>query len=128
MKTRISIVLLFATLLSGCGNHIDHDSIVLSGGGYTQLKLEARSLFSIHSTNESYSCTGTNLPSLLLSLNPQIVQIHERTPPVLNIQTLGGFNHQGLLVVLNTNSTHKPVTGRKWGIVELSPGVWQYRE
>lgn len=117
---------LLAVMMSGCG--VNHDSVVRKHGGYANLKVEAAEVFNSIDTNGSQAFSGTNLPPVMAALKPQFVNMHELNPPVLNIQTLGGFNHQGLLIVLGTNTAYRPETGHGWVRKELAPGVWEYRE
>jgi hypothetical protein len=130
MKIHIAILITLAISSGGCGYRVDHDHAIRKNGGYAQLRDECNNVYTaIDQTVTSY-LPMTNLPPLLTALKPQKVLVHSTEEPVLNIQTSGGFTHQGLLVVLNTNSTYLPQIGIRhgWIVENIAPGVFEYRE
>lgn len=72
------------------------------------------------------------LPPGIKSLLPQVVQLRvTESPPatVVDIQTSGGFQHRGYLVVCASRDPNfVPQTGRNWRITQIAPAVFEYRE
>ena len=106
----------------------DHGEIIQRNGGYKVLKKEAAEIFKTIDLTKTETVDPVHYTPQIRALKPQIVAAHEVEPPVLMIQTMGGFNHQGLLIVLDTSSTHRPTIGHNWVRTELAPGVFEFRE
>jgi hypothetical protein len=70
------------------------------------------------------------LPATIKSLSPQFVELLEREgATVVDIQTSGGFQHRGYLVVCTSQDTnYVPRKGRNWHITKVGPNVFEYRE
>jgi len=72
------------------------------------------------------------LPPAIRSLAPQVVQLRTGNSPrtsVLDIQTSGGFQHRGYLVVCATEDPNFiPTKGRNWRIKKLAPELFEYQE
>jgi hypothetical protein len=72
------------------------------------------------------------LPTAIRSLSPQLVQLRvTESPPatVVDIQTSGGFQHRGYLVVCASKAPDfVPQKGRNWRITKIAPRVFEYRE
>ena len=73
-----------------------------------------------------------SLPPTIKSLSPQYVQLSvTESPPatVVDIQTSGGFEHRGYLVVCACKDPNfVPKKGPNWTITKVAPGVFEYRE
>ena len=70
------------------------------------------------------------LPPAIASLKPQYIQVHgEVSPPIVDIQTSGGFQRQGLLMVFDsTASNFVPQKGRDWRLTKIADFVFAYPE
>lgn len=72
------------------------------------------------------------LPPAIKSLSPQVVQLRvTESPPatVVDIQTSGGLQHRGYLVVCASKAANfVPQKGRNWRITKVAPAVFEYRE
>ncbi|OQB36778.1 MAG: hypothetical protein BWY06_02688 [Candidatus Latescibacteria bacterium ADurb.Bin168] len=72
------------------------------------------------------------LPPAIKSLSPQVVQLRVTESPaatVVDIQTSGGFQHRGYLVVCaSKDANFVPQKGRNWRITKVAPAVFEYRE
>jgi hypothetical protein len=70
------------------------------------------------------------LPPAIKSLSPQYVQLLAgEAATVVDIQTSGGFQHHGYLVVCASKDPNfLPEKGRNWRITRVAPGVFEYRE
>jgi len=70
------------------------------------------------------------LPPTIASLSPQHVEVSIREwATVVDIQTMGGFNHRGYLVVCSSKDPNfVPQKGRNWRITKVAPAVFEYRE
>jgi len=131
-ETMIRKMMLGASILvAGClpvPPKTDHDAIIRRNGGYAVLRTEAEAAYEAMASVQADFLDPSNYPPAIKALSPQIVQAREVKPPVLMIQTMGGFNHRGLLVVLGTNTNYRPSNGHGWVRKELSPGVFEFRE
>ena len=128
MKTIIGIII-GLTLITGCApKQPDTDAVIRANGGYAALLDASESIYKQIDPAGNGIADTNSYPPIIAALKPQVVAIHAEAPPTLLIQTLGGFNHQGLLVVLDKNATDKPTIGHNWVRNELSPGVFEFRE
>ena len=129
MKTIIVGILIGLALITGCApRQPDSDAIIKANGGYAALMAASEVVYKqINPDGDGYADTNT-FPPIISALKPQSVAIHTKDPPTLVIQTLGGFSHQGLLVVLDKNATDKPTIGHNWVRNEISPGVFEFKE
>lgn len=129
MKTVIAGILIGFALIAGCApKQPDSDAIIKANGGYAALMAASESIYKQIDPDGNGMADPNSYPPIIVALKPQAVAIHTETPPTLLIQTLGGFNHQGLLVVLDKNTNEKPTIGNNWVRNELSPGVFEFRE
>ena len=129
MKSKLAGILISLTLITGCASkQPDSDTIIRANGGYAALVAASVSVYKQIDPEGNGIADTNSYPPIITALKPQVVAIHAETPPTLLIQTLGGFRHQGLLVVLDKNATEKPTIGNNWVRKELSPGVFEFRE
>ena len=125
----IAGILIGLMLITGCApKQPDSDAIIQANGGFAALMAASEFVYKqINPDGDGYADANI-YPPIIAALKPQAVAIHEKDPPTLLIQTLGGFSHQGLLVVLGGNTNYKPDIGHNWVRKELSPGVYEFRE
>ena len=129
MKTIIVGTLIGLLLITGCApKQPDSAAIIKANGGYAALVAASELVYKQISPDGDGYADANTYPPIIAALKPQYVAIHSKTPPTLVIQTLGGFYHQGLLVVLDKNSNDAPTIGNNWVRKELSPGVFEFRE
>jgi hypothetical protein len=73
-----------------------------------------------------------SLPPLVQSLKPQVVTVRTTEVPaatMVNIQVLGGFQHEGYIVVVtNRGPEFIPRAGSNWRVTKVAPQVFFYRE
>ena len=124
---RMTAVILACFIAAGCSPANRNDTI-LKNGGYGVLRSDCETLFRSIDPSQTGSADPTNYPASIIVLRPQFVGVHRLEPPVLIIQTSGGFRHEGILVVLGTNLTYRPTIGHGWVQKELAPGVFEFRE
>lgn len=118
-------------LLAGClpsPPKTDLNAVIRRSGGYNVLRTEAEAAYKAMTSTQTEVLNPSNYPPLIKALSPQIVQTRTVNPPVLMVQTMGGFNHRGILIVLGTNITYRPTIGHNWVRTELAPGVFEFRE
>ena len=129
MKTIIVGILIGLALITGCApKQPDSDAVITANGGYAALLAASESIYKQIDPDGNGVADPSSYPPIIAALKPQFVAIHAETPPTLLIQTLGGFSHQGLLVVLDKNTTDRPAIGNNWVRKELFPGVFEFRE
>ena len=121
-------IIIGSTFLAGCfpvPPKIDHDTVIKNHGGYEALRADANAMF-VTATNDCVA--PSNYSPLIKFLAPQYVAVQQKEPPVLIIQTMGGFHHRGLLVVVGTNTNYRPEIGHGWARKELAPCVFEFEE
>ena len=121
-------VTIFVTVLAGCSQP---PAVVKPSGGYQVLRQECVALLQDYRrTKKEFWRREDKLPPAIASLRPQYVQIcGEIAPPFVDIQTSGGFQHQGLLVVCDDAAKdYVPVKGRDWTVTKVADFVFAYRE
>ena len=131
MRKMLAIFWMGCLLLAGCIPNppkTDHDAIIRRNGGYNVLRTEAEAAYKAMTSAQTEVLDPSNYPPSIRALSPQIVQVRMVNPPVLMIQTMGGFNHRGVLIVLSTDITYRPTIGHNWVRKELAPGVFEFRE
>ena len=117
-------------LLTGCSANttIPADNII-KGVDFTTFTNEAYQLYMLLDGSNSDYADPKDYPESIRALEPQIVSIHGKNPPTMMIQTSGGFQHKGLLIVFEADdSDHVPSIGKNWFKKEIHPGVFEYRE
>ncbi len=104
---------------------MDFKEVIGRTDGFEKLHAECASL--ARSLDETNYCLvwPTNLPPVLGSLRPQIIQLHDER--FMDVQVNGGFNHRGLLVSLDAADTNVPPSHR-WFRRQIAPGVYEYKE
>ena len=129
MKTIIVGTLIGLLLITGCApKQPDSAAIIKANGGYAALVAASESIYKQIDPDGNGVADPNSYPPIIAALKPQVVAIHAETPPTLLIQTLGGFNHQGLLVVLDKTATDTPTIGNNWVRKELSACIFEFRE
>ncbi len=119
-------------LCSGCGQ----SSSLTSPTGQTNMSnlvAECETLAHDGAAQGKDTWTASDpLPPAIKSLSPQVVQLRvTESPPatIVDIQTSGGFQHRGYLVVcLSKDPNFVPEKGRNWRITKVAPRVFEYRE
>ncbi len=100
-------------------------------GGYHVLRQESVALLQDYKrTKKEILGPDDALPPAIASLKPQYVQVCDYvSAPFVDIQTSGGFQHRGLLVVCDEAATnYVPQKGRGWTITKVADFVFEYRE
>ena len=114
-------------VLAGCKRQ---PVVATPSGGYLALRQECVTLLEDYRRTKKESWGREDaLPPGVASLKPQFVQVLSTSPAVIDIQTSGGFQHQGLLVVCDDAAKgYIPVKGRGWITRKVADCVFEYRE
>jgi hypothetical protein len=121
----------FAMLEAGCNRTPSLASKVQTAGGTEALVQDCRTILAEHqrTQKEFWSKGDSRLPPTIAALQPQTVHATRyNSYPMVDIQVSGGFNHQGLLVMLtNTPSDFMPRKS-SWRVTKLADSVYEYLE
>lgn len=131
--TWLAVVSAVLTVCVGCGptgNKLTKSAVPIN---MTNLVAECEQLIRDGATQGKDTWMSTEpLPPTIKSLSPQYVQLRiTESPPatVVDIQTSGGFQHGGYLVVcVSKDPNFVPQKGRNWRITKIAPAVFEYRE
>lgn len=137
--SQLAVGFLLVVLCGGCGQSSNQTNPTAQANSptmqtnMTNLVAECETLArdGVAQGKDTWMPTDT-LPSAIKSLSPQLVQLRvTESPPatVVDIQTSGGFQHRGYLVVCASKDPNfVPQKGRNWRIIKIAPGVFEYRE
>ncbi len=127
---RLVSLITFLVLAAGCDSGSSISKQIQAVGGVAALKRDCQLYFAASEKpdHKAWVMGSTNdLPPTIAALRPKIVDSDRRDVPLVDIQTSGGFNHQGLLVcVTNTPPDFQPAS--KWRVTKIADGVYEYRE
>ncbi len=116
---------------AGCGRAGTSSAMTQAQTNLTNLVAECKELSrqGAGQGKDTWSASDP-LPPTIKSLSPQSVQLLAGdTATVIDIQTSGGFQHRGYLVVCESKDPNFiPSKGRGWKVVKIGPGVFTYRE
>jgi hypothetical protein len=126
-----AITSLAVGLCISCGR--TSSSPTKAGVNITSLVAECQALIRDGESQGKDSWVSTDpLPPTIKSLAPQFVRLRiTGSPPatVVDIQTSGGFQHRGYLIVCkSTDPNFIPAAGRDWRVAKLGEGVFEYQE
>ncbi|HQK02558.1 MAG: hypothetical protein KA191_07510 [Verrucomicrobia bacterium] len=135
----LAVALAVLVLCGGCGqssnptNPMAQTNSPAVQTNMTNLVAECETLARDGAAQGKDTWTATDpLPPAIKTLSPQIVQLRvTESPPatVVDIQTSGGFQHRGYLVVCASKDPNFiPQKGRNWRITKIAPAVFEYRE
>lgn len=135
----LAVALLVVALCAGCGESGSQTNPTAQANNpavqtnMTNLVAECQALASEGSAQGKDTWMSTDpLPPTIKSLSPQLVQLRvTESPPatVVDIQTSGGFQHRGYLIICASKDPNfVPQKSRNWRITKIAPGVFEYRE
>lgn len=127
-----TIAFAVVTLCDGCGRSSSPTNSIVQIN-MTNLVAECEMLARDGAAHGKDTWTASDsLSPTIKSLLPQVVQLRvTESPPatVVDIQTSGGFQHRGYLVVCASKDPNfVPQKGRNWRIAKIAPAVFEYRE
>jgi len=127
---RILIVCCGALLFAGSGINSDQDALIAQATvDPPALVLAARELVDARETDNAGSFSPEDYPPVIARLQPQFVALDpDDAVRIVNIQLSGGFQHAGVLVVLDP-VPEGFVPPHEWTRREpIHPGIYVYRE
>ncbi|HPY32158.1 MAG TPA: hypothetical protein PLT00_16130 [Verrucomicrobiota bacterium] len=128
----LAVTLAVVVLCGGCGQSGSPKNPTVQTN-MTNLVAECEALARDGAAQGKDTWTASDpLPPAIKSLSPQVVQLRVTESPaatVVDIQTSGGFQHRGYLVVCaSKDANFVPQKGRNWRITKVAPAVFEYRE